>query len=189
MGAGHLTRANGQSWSCRQSSRHGTRQRSAGSFLHGGEHPHPSFKHGDLMRLDLQTLRWTTEHTTGTGPGARSSHTLCALQNGRALLVLGGPDADNAVYLLDMATRRWSKMKTTVAQSRVPRAHERPQLDAGCSQQARVAPPASGAASNAPLARQQGIVMFGGCFARRACTERRRLWVASCQASMEMEVV
>mmetsp|Transcript_87744 Transcript_87744/g.131575 ORF Transcript_87744/g.131575 Transcript_87744/m.131575 type:complete len:141 (-) Transcript_87744:769-1191(-) len=140
------------------------------------------------MRLDLQTLRWTTEHTTGTGPGARSSYTLCALQNGRSLLVLGGPDADNAVYLLDMATRRWSKMKTTVAQSRVPRAHERPQLDAGCFQH-RVAPPASGAASNAPLARQQGIVMFGGCCARRACTERRRLWVASCQASMEMEVV
>ncbi|XP_050225862.1 acyl-CoA-binding domain-containing protein 4-like isoform X2 [Mercurialis annua] len=62
----------------------------------------------DVLKLNLDTMSWTTLATTGQGPGPRDSHS--AVIVGSQMFVFGGTNGSkkvNDLHVLDLVTREW----------------------------------------------------------------------------------
>ncbi|KAK1320010.1 Acyl-CoA-binding domain-containing protein 4 [Acorus calamus] len=64
----------------------------------------------DVLRLDLESMAWSSLATTGQKPGARDSHSASIV--GHKMVVLGGTNGlkkVNDLHILDLRTKEWTR--------------------------------------------------------------------------------
>eukprot|EP00041_Stephanoeca_diplocostata_P017614 m.359743 g.359743 ORF g.359743 m.359743 type:complete len:574 (+) comp20762_c0_seq12:297-2018(+) len=76
----------------------------------------PARPRGSARAMLPYHVTWTRLHTTGSVPGGRSKHTLCATPDGARVVLFGGHETepgDPTVFVLDVRALCWTAVCTT----------------------------------------------------------------------------